>query len=291
MKTVLSISILIIIFSFGCSNTKEFTISYTKKPEFILTSKPIIVRSSNTNGNHLKNLIINELKSNGYRVMQDIETTNYLLDLFGANQVIPLDDFTEILVSMELGSNDETSKDVSKNVKLAYCDYNRQKDICTYSDGTVKHKVTSIKRTGKASIIINNAGKEPVKILFNVTAFASGILPSYTNVAMSNRIQEKVRGKLKKYFLKNIRVLPEFEIDEMAADFINDKLYEAAKIRVMYKETGFKYYYTLGLIEESQKNYSAAKMYYSEGELNTDQFDQKEVFSDSIARIESRNKN
>ena len=118
MKTVLSISILIIIFSFGCSNTKEFTISYTKKPEFILTSKPIIVRSSNTNGNHLKNLIINELKSNGYRVMQDIETTNYLLDLFGANQVIPLDDFTEILVSMELGSNDETSKDVSKNVKF-----------------------------------------------------------------------------------------------------------------------------------------------------------------------------
>ena len=132
--------------------------------------------------------------------MQEIETTNYLLDLFGANQVIPLDDFTEIVVSMELGSNDETSKDVSKNVKLAYCDYNRQKDICTYSDGTVKHKVTSIKRTGKASIIINNAGKEPVKILFNVTAFASGILPSYTNVAMSNRIQEKVRGKLKKYF-------------------------------------------------------------------------------------------
>ena len=83
----------------------------------------------------------------------------------------------------------------------------------------------------------------------------------------------------------------EFEIDEMAADFINDKLYEAAKIRVMYKESGFKYYYTLGLIEESQKNYSTAKMYYSEGELNTDQFDQKEVFSDSIARIESRNKN
>lgn len=291
MKTVLSISILMIIFSFGCSNTKEFTISYTNKPEKILTSKPIIVRSSNINGNHLKNLIINELQSNGYRVMQDIENTNYLLDLFGANQIVPTDDFTEILVSLELGSNDETSIDVSKNVKLAYCDYNRDKDQCTYSDGTVKHKVTSIKRTGKASIIINNAGKEPVKILFNVTAFSSGILPSYTNVAMSNRIREKVRGKLKKYFLKNILVLPEFEIDEMAADFLKDKLYEAAKKRVMYKESGFKYYYTLGLIEESQKNYSTAKMYYSKGALNTDQFDQKEVFSDSIARIESRNKN
>ena len=88
--------------------------------------------------------------------MQEIETTNYLLDLFGANQVIPLDDFTEIVVSMELGSNDETSKDVSKNVKLAYCDYNRQKDICTYSDGTVKHKVTSIKRTGKSFHIKSN---------------------------------------------------------------------------------------------------------------------------------------
>ena len=101
----------------------------------------------------------------------------------------------------------------------------------------------------------------------------------------------KMHLQLKKYYLKNILVLPDFEIDEMAADFINDKLYEAAKIRVMYKESDFKYYYTLGLIEESQKNYSTAKMYYSEGELNTDQFDQKEVFSDSIARIESRNKN
>jgi hypothetical protein len=39
----------------------------------------------------------------------------------------------------------------------------------------------------------------------------------------------------------------------------------------------------MGLIEETQKNYSGAKMYYSEGELNTDK---NELFSNAIKRID-----
>ena len=38
----------------------------------------------------------------------------------------------------------------------------------------------------------------------------------------------------------------------------------------------------MGLIEESRANYTGAKMYYSEGELNTAQ---KELFADSIKRV------
>ena len=39
----------------------------------------------------------------------------------------------------------------------------------------------------------------------------------------------------------------------------------------------------MGLIEETQKNYSGAKMYYSEGELNTER---KELFSNAIKRVD-----
>ena len=36
-------------------------------------------------------------------------------------------------------------------------------------------------------------------------------------------------------------------------------------------------------IEETQKNYSGAKMYYSEGELNTER---KDLFSNAIKRVD-----
>ena len=75
----------------------------------------------------------------------------------------------------------------------------------------------------------------------------------------------------------------DIEIDKMAADLIEDNLIAAAAMRIDHEESGYKYYYSMGLIEESQENYTGAKMYYSEGELNTGQ---KEFFADSIKRVD-----
>ena len=69
----------------------------------------------------------------------------------------------------------------------------------------------------------------------------------------------------------------------MTADFIESGIYEIASKRVKRHESGYKYYFTMGLIEETQKNYSGAKMYYSEGELNTER---KELFSNAINRVD-----
>jgi len=69
----------------------------------------------------------------------------------------------------------------------------------------------------------------------------------------------------------------------MTANLIDSGIYKTASKRVKKHESGYKYYFTMGLIEEAQKNYSGAKMYYSEGELNTER---KDLFSNAIKRVE-----
>ena len=59
----------------------------------------------------------------------------------------------------------------------------------------------------------------------------------------------------------------------MTAEFIENGIYETAAIRVKKHESGYTYYYTMGLIEETQNNYTGAKMYYSDGELNNERKD------------------
>jgi len=90
-------------------------------------------------------------------------------------------------------------------------------------------------------------------------------------------------GLLSQYFIRTESVTTPFEIDSMTADFIESGIYDIASKRVKKLESGYKYYFTMGLIEETQKNYSGAKMYYSEGELNTER---KELFSNAIKRVD-----
>jgi len=116
-----------------------------------------------------------------------------------------------------------------------------------------------------------------------VAAESSGIIPKFTNVALSKSIRAAIRNEFKPYFIRTITVTPDIEIDKMAADLIEANLIAAAAMRIDHEESGYKYYYSMGLIEESQANYTGAKMYYSEGELNTGQ---KELFADSIKRVD-----
>ena len=78
MKKLLCINIILLLFSYSCTNTRKFTITYKEPSAKILTLKPIIVRSLNTSGNHVKSILINELKNNGYEIIQDIEITQNL---------------------------------------------------------------------------------------------------------------------------------------------------------------------------------------------------------------------
>ena len=39
---------------------------------------------------------------------------------------------------------------------------------------------------------------------------------------------------------------PDIEIDKMAADFIEDKLFAAAAMRIDHEDSGYKYYYSKG---------------------------------------------
>ena len=283
MKKVLWINLILLIFFIGCSSTKKFTIKYNQKSQKILTKKPIIVKSLNKNGNHAKSIFIDELKSNGYEVIQDIQITENLIKPFGADQVVPTADFTEILVSMELDEYTENSNLQSANVKLSDCNYLLEKDQCTYRSGTKRQYNTIVKRNGKIHFTIKNAAEDSIIIIINVTSQASGIIPRYTNVSLSKSIRSAIKKKFSPYFIRTENITPDYEIDKMTADFIENGIYETAAIRVKKHESGYTYYYTMGLIEETQKNYSGAKMYYSEGELNTDK---NELFSNAIKRID-----
>ncbi|SVA51695.1 uncharacterized protein METZ01_LOCUS104549, partial [marine metagenome] len=270
------------LFSYSCSNTRKFTITYKEPSAKILTLKPIIVRSLNKSGNHVKSILINELKNNGYEIIQDIEITQNLTKPFRASQISPTKDFSEVFVSMELDHHTEHNILQTTKVRLSYCNNLVEKNKCTHRPGSVRWQNTITRRSGKIYITILNAGEDPVEIVTAVAAESSGIIPKFTNVALSKSIRAAIRNEFKQYFFRTITVTPDIEIDKMAADLIEANLIAAAAMRIDHEESGYKYYYSMGLIEESRANYTGAKMYYSEGELNTGQ---KELFADSIKRV------
>ena len=282
MKKLLCINIILLLFSYSCSNTRKFTITYKEPSAKILTPKPIIVRSLNKSGNHVKSILINELKNNGYEIIQDVEITQNLTKPFRASQISPTKDFSEVFVSMELDHHTEHNISQTTKVRLSYCNNLVEKNKCTHRPGSVRWQNTITRRSGKIYITILNAGEDPVEIVTAVAAQSSGIIPKFTNVALSKSIRAAIRNEFKQYFFRTITVTPDIEIDKMAADLIEDNLIAAAAMRIDHEESGYKYYYSMGLIEESQANYTGAKMYYSEGELNTGQ---KELFADSIKRV------
>ena len=283
MKNLLWINIILLLFCYGCSGKRSFYIYYSEPPATKLTLKPIIVRSNNNNTSHAKSILLKELKRNGYKIVQDTESTQKLLDPFEVSQVVPTEDFTEILVSMDLDDYTERSKVLTIKIKLASCNYLMEKDPCTYRDGTIRQTNTTVNRNGKIHFIINNAAENPIVIEKNITSISTGIIPGYTNDSLSQTILDAISSEFSQYFFSTVSERTPFEIDSMTADFIENGIYDIASKRVKRLESGYRYFFTMGLIEETQKNYSGAKMYYSEGELNTEK---KELFSNAIKRVD-----
>ena len=283
MKQIFWINIILLLFCYSCTSTRKITIMYREPPANILTLKPIIVRTMHNNANHAKCILLNELRRNGYEIIQDTEITQKLINPFGVSQVSPTKDFTEILVSIELDDYTEHSKLKSKKVRLSNCNNLLEKNKCTHRDGTIRQYNTTVKRNGKIRFTIINAGENPIIKESNFTSKNSAIIPSYTNRSLSKSIRHVILRKFSQYFMQTKVLTTDFEIDTMTADFIDSGIYKVASKRVRKHESGYKYYFTMGLIEETQKNYSSAKMYYSEGELNTER---KDLFSNAIKRVD-----
>ena len=283
MKKLLWINIILLLFCYSCASTRNVTIYYREPSASKLTLKPIIIRTTNNNTSLAKSILLDELQKNGYEIIQDTESTKKLLKPFGVSQVVPTNDFTEILVSMELDDHTESSKLQTSKVSLSSCNHLLEKNPCSTSYGTIRQYNTTVVRNGKIHFTINNAAKDSIIIAKNLTSSSSGILPVYTNVSLSQSIRGAISSEFSQYFFRTESVTLPFEIDSMTADFIESGIYEIASKRVKRHESGYKYYFTMGLIEETQKNYSGAKMYYSEGELNTER---KELFSNAIKRVD-----
>jgi len=283
MKKLLWINIFLLLFYCGCRGKRSLDIYYREPPATKLTIKPIIVRTNNNNTSHAKSILLKELQRSGYEIIQDTESTQKLLHPFGVSQVVPTEDFTEILVSIDLDDYTEHSKMQTTKVRLASCNHLMEKDPCTYRDGTIRQINTIVNRNGKIHFTINNAAENPITIEKNLTTRSLGIIPVYTNDSLSQTIRDAISSEFSQYFIRTESVTTPFEIDSMTADFIESGIYDIASKRVKRLESGYKYYFTMGLIEETQKNYSGAKMYYSEGELNTER---KELFSNAIKRVD-----
>jgi hypothetical protein len=283
MTQIYWINIILLIFCFSCTSTRKISIMYREPPSNILTIKPIIVRTMNNNANHAKSILINELRSSGYEIIQDTDVTQKLINPFGVSQVTPTKDYTEILVSIELDDYTEDSRVKKIKVRLSNCNKLLKENQCTYRDSTKSQYNTTINRNGKIRFTIMNGGENPIIKESKFTAKNSGIIPSYPNGSLSQKIKNAISRKFFRYLSQTKVFTPDYEIDTMTADFIDSGIYEIASKRVNSHESGYKYYFTMGLIEETQKNYTGAKMYYSEGELNTER---KDLFSNAIKRVE-----
>ena len=278
--------LIVLILIFGCSSLssqKNFTITYFTPSSKVLTNKPILVTSSDRDGYHLKNILTELLMNNGYDVIQDVNSTGKLIAPFGIDQAIPTKDFTAITVSLELEKSNETSRPASKKVTLNRCNYLLEKNPCSSRPGTVRVYQTTISRKGQAKIEIKDSGKKTIVVEFPVSAQTTGILPSYTNIQLSQVTQNILRNKFAPYLKSVVQEQSTFQIDKMAADYIDSGLFEAAKLRVENHESGVGYYFIMGYIEEKSGNLSGANMYYQEGEINTNE---KEFFEKSVKRID-----
>ena len=149
MKKLLCINIILLLFSYSCTNTRKFTIMYKEPSAKILTLKPIIVRSLNKSGNHVKSILINELKNNGYEIIQDIEITQNLTKPFRASQISPTKDFSEVFVSMELNHHTEHNILQTTKVRLSYCNNLVEENKCSHRPGLVRWRNTITRRSGK----------------------------------------------------------------------------------------------------------------------------------------------
>ena len=283
MKQILWINIFLLLFCCSCSSTKKFEIYYREAPAKILTLKPIIVRANDNNANHAKSILLNELRRSGYDIIQDIKITQRLIKPFGVSQVNPTKDFTEIFVSIELDEYTEHSKLETREVELSNCNRLLKENNCTYRKGTIKQYNTTVTRNGKIRFEIRNAGETPTILESNIASKSTGIIPTYPYGSLSISIRDLILREFQKYLTQTKVLTPDFEIDRMTADFIDSGIYDIASKRVKKHESGYKYYYTMGLIEEAQKNYTGAKMYYSEGDLNTER---KDLFSNAIKRVD-----
>ena len=88
---------------------------------------------------------------------------------------------------------------------------------------------------------------------------------------------------MKDYYKSTIsEVIDGITIDRMALNYISLGLFDLAETRVKKEESGINYYFTMGYIQEKRGDYSQAKMFYSEGEV---EFKNK-VFSNAIKRVD-----
>ncbi|HIL14736.1 MAG TPA: hypothetical protein EYG15_01320 [Deltaproteobacteria bacterium] len=131
--------------------------------------------------------------------------------------------------------------------------------------------------------MIKDSGKEVITIEFPINVKTTGILPSGTNIHLTQAIQNILRKTFAPYLKSVVHEQSIFEIDKMAADFIGSRIFEAAKLRIQSHESGVRYYFAMGYIEEKSGNLSGANMYYKEGEINTNE---KELFEKSVKRID-----
>ncbi len=270
---------------FGCSPfsaRKNFTITYFTPPLKNLTNKQILVTNLDRDGYHLKNILTELLMNSNYDVMQDVNSTGKLIAPFGVGQVVPTKDFTAITVSLKLEKSNESSRQITENVTLTRCNYLRKKNPCSSRTGKVRSYQTTISTKGQAKIVIKDSGKEVITIEFPINVKTTGILPSGTNIHLTQAIQNILRKTFAPYLKSVVQEQSTFEIDKMAADFIGSRIFEAAKLRIQSHESGVRYYFTMGYIEEKSGNLSGANMYYHEGEINTNE---KELFKKSIERI------
>ena len=277
----LVVSILI----FGCSSfssKKTFTITYFTPPKKNLTTKPILVSNSTGDGYHLKNILTELLMNSGYEVIQDVNSTGKLIAPFGIDQAVPTKDVTEITVSLELEKTNETSRKISEKITLTSCNYLRDKNPCSSRSGIVRSFQTTLSKKGQAKIRIEDSGKETITIEFPINVKTTGLLPGGMNIHLTQAIQNILRKTFAPHLKSLVQEQSTFEIDKMAADFIDSGIFEIAKLRVQGHESGVEYYLTMGYIEEKKGNLSGANMYYQEGEVSTRE---NELFKKSIERI------
>ena len=220
--------------------------------------------------------------NSGYTVIQDISSTGELIEPFGVDQALPTSNFTKITVSLELESPIETSKEITKTTTLTSCNYLLNKNPCSTKTGALRSYNTTITHQGYAKVEINDPEKEDFIIGFPVNVKSTGVIPTGTKIQISLFLKQILQQKFAQYLKSYVQEKSAFEIDKMAADFIDRGLFEVARLRVQNHERGAAYYFTMGYIDEKNSNFSGANMYYQEGILNTNE---KELFNQSIKRV------
>ncbi len=272
----------------SCGSTTGLEVKYFDPPQEMLSSKPLLIRPANPESRHLANLVRIVLSENGYRLLQDTGVTAEMLKPYGANQVQPLSDYTEIETRLTFNSPEENTVRESSEVILKDCNYLREKKPCRYRKGRLRRVRNSVSVTGDAELTIRKAGKPPAVLALSFSATSGGSIPAATNADASKKLKTALEQTLSKYLMRRVEVKPGVRIDTLAHDLITSGLYDAAAIRVKRHEgEDDARFYALGYIEELRGNYSGAKNLYETGGLETGR---SALFDSALKRIEKMKK-